>query len=1126
METMEVSPASDSSARSELAVYEPTVYEHQPEPDPSAYEPIVTSSPVDSLPDAPAFTSHPGADVEAEPHPELTTHVPGDHTTHHNQAHNNGTSAAHTPQFDPRALLNPNSSTPKRPASSGNDTDRGRTDPTIAGQVSLVERLHNVQERTSSPAKRIKTERKNGNRPNFAGGSALELQNGQSPAPPPQQGPAIDLTMSDDEDEIQVVHDNSNDDICIGKLKQTYIQAHVVPFPDPKKFHGNHGGQSRIKVSFRRGGGHKGNQIIMVLDGMGKEFGRVDMKTAQGLTPLIDSAQTNGLKWLAWTEPRRKLPNEGPPGSQISALVGMTLQLYCPRKSADHLGRYLRSKNLILENPVFELARHDYYNPQSKEGFQKNQVGQPDFQPSTQYAVGAATNTYVLRSVDEIRADVEDVFDTVVSGSEEVPIREPSTLIKTELYPHQKQALYFMVDHEQEHPPDVYDKRKDSLWAPKYRDNGRKYYMHIITGEQTEDQPRPSLGGILADEMGLGKTLSILSLICDDTSIVSAKDFCQKRPPPRPYPGMIQPTINSRATLLVCPLSTMTNWKEQIKDHFPQGTSTLKWKRYHGSERFSITPEVLADHDIILTTYHIIAKDLTDKKRALPYINWFRIVLDEAHTIRNPTNQSKAACTMMGQRRWAVTGTPVQNRLEDLGALFNFIKLKPFDTPSGFNQFILGPFKNADPNVVTKLQLLVSTVTIRRTKEIIKDEVPKKLDYVVRLQFSKEEQQLHDWFERDTQRKVNAVTQGDKMGGRSYAKILTAILNLRLICAHGRDLLSEEALKTTDGMTYEKPMEIDEEDSDRPQLTRQQAYEMLTLLDSTSAADCLYCPDKKSLLEDDSDDDEDEDGNVQEDIGYMTTCYHLVCPRHIKKLKDQWKNNLVADGSVRCHVCDDVNRPTVLKLERTDYYNYIEEQNQIRKDPKLAKKIGSYTGPHTKAQALLNDLQEFRVWSEQNPDERPIKSIVFSSWTTHLDLIEIALKNAGHSLVRLDGRMSRENRDKSMQALRENPAVRVMLVSIGAGGLGLNLTTANKVFMMEPQFNPAAEAQAVDRVHRLGQDREVTIKRFIMQNSFEEKMLVLQDKKKALANMTMAKERKGKEEATKQRLEELRSLFR
>lgn len=121
--------------------------------------------------------------------------------------------------------------------------------------------------------------------------------------------------------------------------------------------------------------------------------------------------------------------------------------------------------------------------------------------------------------------------------------------------------------------------------------------------------------------------------------------------------------------------------------------------------------------------------------------------------------------------------------------------------------------------------------------------------------------------------------------------------------------------------------------------------------------------------------------------------------------------------------------------------------------------------------------------------------------------------------------MSREARDKSMRVFREDASIRIMLVSIGAGGLGLNLTTANKVFMMEPQFNPAAEAQAVDRVHRLGQDRPVTIKRFIMDKSFEEKMLVLQDKKRALAEMTMARKR-NKSEDSKRRLEELRSLFR
>lgn len=153
-------------------------------------------------------------------------------------------------------------------------------------------------------------------------------------------------------------------------------------------------------------------------------------------------------------------------------------------------------------------------------------------------------------------------------------------------------------------------------------------------------------------------------------------------------------------------------------------------------------------------------------------------------------------------------------------------------------------------------------------------------------------------------------------------------------------------------------------------------------------------------------------------------------------------------------------------------------------------------------------------------------SVVFSCWTSHLDLIEIALKHHEHVSCRLDGRMSRDARDKSMRLFREDPNIRIMLVSIGAGGLGLNLTTANKVYMMEPQFNPAAEAQAVDRVHRLGQDREVTIKRFIMDDSFELKMQDLQKKKMKLADLTLAREKRTKEEQTKMRLEELRSLFR
>jgi hypothetical protein len=769
--------------------------------------------------------------------------------------------------------------------------------------------------------------------------------------------------------------------ICIGKVKHTYIQAHTVPFPDPKKYLGNSGQQGRIKVAFRRTGNNRNNHGIMVTDPTGKEFGKVDMKTAFGLCPLIDAAKASGLAWMAWTDIRRKQANEGQPGSPFSGLISMTLQLYSPRRHARDIGKYLKAKNISLIRPQFELQRYDYYNPQDGDFLTRNQALRPDFQAEmfNQQAPtpGAAGSSYVLRSVDEIRADVADVFDTVVSSSDEVPTREPSSHIKTELYPHQKQALYFMWDKEQDHSGTEHDERKDALWKPKYRDNGRKSYIHVITGEEAVVKPKPSRGGILADEMGLGKTLSILSLVADDDSIKAAAEFVKMRPPPvNPQSNMIQPRINSKATLLICPLSTMTNWKEQIKEHFPAGKSTLRWTRYHGSERFAMGAKELAEYDIVITTYHIIAKDIMDKKRALPQINWFRIVLDEAHTIRNPTSQSKATCMLFGQRRWAVTGTPVQNRLEDLGALFNFIQLSPFNTTQGFNHYVVAPFKNADPEVVPKLQLLVSTVTMRRTKEIIKDKVPHRNDLIIKLNFSKEERQLHDWFEKDTQRKVNVATSGNKIGGNTYAKILTAILNMRLICAHGRDLLSDDALKTTDGMTVDNPMEIGEDETEVPALTRQQAYEMLDLLDQTDSAECVFCTQtsnqKRSVLDADSD-DEDDNGNVSDTFGFMTSCYHVVCPTHLKKLRQQWKESLLPDGLVDCQICGDRNKPNAFELKRGDYREYQEERERIRKDPKLAKKVGSYTGPHTKTQALINDLDEHRSWSDQHPEERPIK---------------------------------------------------------------------------------------------------------------------------------------------------------
>lgn len=156
-----------------------------------------------------------------------------------------------------------------------------------------------------------------------------------------------------------------------------------------------------------------------------------------------------------------------------------------------------------------------------------------------------------------------------------------------------------------------------------------------------------------------------------------------------------------------------------------------------------------------------------------------------------------------------------------------------------------------------------------------------------------------------------------------------------------------------------------------------------------------------------------------------------------------------------------------------------------------------------------------------------IRSVIFSGWTSHLDLIQIALEDNNFQYTRLDGRMSRTQRRTALDVFQNDKDVPIILISIGAGGLGLNLTTGSKVYVMEPQYNPAAEAQAVDRVHRLGQTREVTITRFIMEDSFEEKMLELQQKKVQLADLSMNRNVKlDKAEAARKRLEDLKSLFR
>ena len=129
------------------------------------------------------------------------------------------------------------------------------------------------------------------------------------------------------------------------------------------------------------------------------------------------------------------------------------------------------------------------------------------------------------------------------------------------------------------------------------------------------------------------------------------------------------------------------------------------------------------------------------------------------------------------------------------------------------------------------------------------------------------------------------------------------------------------------------------------------------------------------------------------------------------------------------------------------------------------------------------------------------KALVFSQWTSLLDLVEPHLHAAKVAFTRLDG--TTRDRAAVVTAFQDEAGPPVMLVSLKAGGTGLNLTAADHVFLLDPWWNPAVEDQAADRAHRIGQERPVMVYRLVAKDTVEERILALQEKKRRVADVAL-----------------------
>lgn len=409
---------------------------------------------------------------------------------------------------------------------------------------------------------------------------------------------------------------------------------------------------------------------------------------------------------------------------------------------------------------------------------------------------------------------------------------------------------------------------------------------------------RAELGALLADDMGLGKTLQALCAL-------------------------------EGRTLVVAPTSVLHGWVREIE----RFRSSLTVSLYHGSNR-TLDPEAA----VTITSYALLRQDVD----LLTKPTWDIVVLDEAQAIKNPESQiARAAHRLDAHARFALTGTPVENRLEELWSQFHFLNPGLLGGRTDFRDRYARPIADGDSEVAARLRARIRPFLMRRLKSEVAPELPPLSEIVLDCDLSPDERAVYDAVRAAT---LRDVVERLRAGGNVMAA-LEALLRLR-----------------------------------------------------------------------------------------QAACHSSLVPGQ-----------------------------------------------------------ASLTGSSSKLETLFARLDEVVAGGH--------KALVFSQWTTLLDLVEPGLNSRGFGFLRLDG--STRDRGAVVEGFQSDDGPPVMLLSLRAGGTGLNLTAADHVFLLDPWWNPAVEQQAADRAHRIGQDRPVAVHRLIAKNTVEEGILALHARKRALADAAL-----------------------
>ncbi|KGO58230.1 Helicase, C-terminal [Penicillium expansum] len=306
-----------------------------------------------------------------------------------------------------------------------------------------------------------------------------------------------------------------------------------------------------------------------------------------------------GSEWKAMMQPDSlKTPNKN-----------VEIAIFGVLEDAFLVGDCLSSHNLFLQDPGFAYDTL-YKNPHK---FPFTDFSDGDSDSDISEADDSETLPIHQASGKLSKSSLQYVLDNLHQHEYLHPV-EPDEHLAISLFPHQKEAIDFMIRRETGQSTSSI-----SLCKTQTDNNGEKYYRHAITGDSVLEPPVGPFGGILADTMGLGKTVTTLSTIV--STLNHAKEWTEKQT------NDGSEKRRAKATLIVLPNEVlMDQWLNEIRNKFVPGTFAAC--RYHGASR-KIQISTFMDYDIVLTTYGTIKVDFSEKKNLIFRTEFFRIVLDE-----------------------------------------------------------------------------------------------------------------------------------------------------------------------------------------------------------------------------------------------------------------------------------------------------------------------------------------------------------------------------------------------------------------------------------------------------------------------------------------------------------------